>query len=409
MLAGAIWCLVVTGTFYSFSVIAQPLAADRGWPLPDVMFAFGLASLMVPIAMLATGALLDRGAAQALVVGGGLIFGASHAGLALAPTLLLGQLSYGVVGGLGQGLVYTAALSNTLKFFPDKRGLASGLISSGIGVGTIISAPLIHAALTAVGVRAGLIGLGVVQALAIAAAGVVLIRHCPPDYQVSGHGNPAQPRVEAAGRRHYRPGQMVRTPQFWIIIGGYICGTFFGLMMTSNISAIGVDMFALPAATAALFVSLLAFANTAGRLVWGPISDRIGSVRTLMGCFMLAAAALLLLAFARGTTSFAVGVLAVGFAYGGVMAIIPPFTMANFGARHQGMNFSIMFSAFALGGLIAPRLAAQLAASDGGSYSTAFQIAAVLALMGALLGVAYRFFNARHPLQIQGPEGSHPP
>ena len=407
VLAGAIACLMLTGTFYAFSVIAQPLATERGWALPDVMFAFGVASVMVPLSMLATGVLLDRGAAQPLVVVGGVLFGLANIGLGLAPTVLLAQLSYGVVGGFGQGVVYSAALSNTLKFFPDKRGLASGLVSSGLGVGTIISAPLIHALLVAAGVRNGLIVLGVVLALGIAASGIALIRHCPVDYRVPGLVTGQASRAPDA-QRHYRATQMLATPQFWLIIATYVCGTFFGLMITSNVSAIGVTMFGLGGGVAALFVSLLALANASGRLIWGPVSDRIGSVRALMACFVLAAAALLTLSFVSGTTGFAVGVLAVGFAYGGVMAIVPPFTMANFGARHQGINFSIMFSAFALGGLVAPRLAAQIAASNAGSYSIAFQIAAVLALMGVLLAFGYRLVNARRPLQVAAGAGAHP-
>lgn len=407
VLVGAVVCLMLTGTFYAFSVIAQPLAAERGWALPDVMFAFGLASLMVPVSMLATGVMLDRGAARALVIVGGVLYGLANIGLGLAPSVLAAQFSYGVVGGFGQGLVYSAALSNTLKFFPDRQGLASGLISSGLGLGTIISAPLIHALLVATGVRTGLVLLGVVCALGIAASGIGLIRHCPPDYHVPGPQRAADGTV-AAEQRHYRARQMLATPQFWLIIATYVCGTFFGLMITSNVSAIGVTMFGLGGGVAALFVSLLALANASGRLIWGPVSDRIGSVRALMACFVLAAAALLTLSFVSGTTGFAVGVLAVGFAYGGVMAIVPPFTMANFGARHQGINFSIMFSAFALGGLVAPRLAAQIAASNVGSYSIAFQIAAVLALMGVLLALGYRLVNARRPLQVAAGAGAHP-
>lgn len=189
---------------------------------------------------------------------------------------------------------------------------------------------------------------------------------------------------------------MIATPQFWIIIPMFVCGAFFGLMITSNLSGIGESQFGVTAATAALFVSLLAAFNAIGRISWGWVSDRIGIIPSLMMVFVLAAAALVLLGVGSGVAVLAIGVVALGFGFGGVMSLFPPLTMTNFGPKHQGVNYGIVFSAYALSGLVAPRWGASM--GEGGDFSTAFFIAAGIALLGLLLAFVYRAVNARRPV-----------
>lgn len=398
VLAGATIALLCGGALYSFSVFAAPFAQSRGWAIPAVMFAFGLTSMLAPLSMIGSGILIDRGHTRMLMVLGGVLFGLGHVLAGLASDLALFYLSYGIVAGLGQGIMYSAALSNTLKFFPDKRGLASGVITGGMGAGSMIAAPLGRALVDQVGVSRTFVILGVAFALVVAASGLFLVRQCPMGYAPPGWTPPVT-TGGPGGMRQLDWKKMLATPQFWLIIGMFVCGAFFGLMVTSNLATIGTGMFALAPAVAALFVSLLSFANTMGRLAWGAISDRIGQVRSLIAVFVIAIAALLLLGWLRSAVVFTLGTILLGFAFGGVMSLFPPLTMRNYGPKNQGVNYGIVFSAFALSGLVAPSWAGSMAAGAKGDYSQAFFIAAGIAAVGIVLTLTYRAVERVRPVQ----------
>lgn len=395
VLTGAVLTLLMAGALYSFSVFAGPFSDLRGWDKPDVMMAFGIASALAPIPMIVGGILLDRGYTQALIIVGGLLFGGGHLLAGNATSLALFYVAYGVLAGLGQGLMYSAALSNTLKFFPDKRGLASGLITAGMGAGSVVAAPLGRWMVDRMGVASTFTILGIVFAVVVVSSGVFLIRQCPANYTPQGWTPPAASSRGAARQLGWR--QMLATPRFWVLLPTFICGAFFGLMITSNLAPISQDMFGASAATAALFVSLLGLCNMLGRLAWGWISDRITPIVSLMCVFVVAACALVLLGKGSGMAVLVIGVVVLGFAFGGVMSLFPSLTMAAFGPRHQGVNYGIIFSAYAISGVFAPKWAAGIAQGNGGSFSPAFLIAAGIAAVGLVLALVYRTVDRRPP------------
>lgn len=195
--------------------------------------------------------------------------------------------------------------------------------------------------------------------------------------------------------------RMLATPTFWVLLPTFICGAFFGLMVTSNLSVIAQGQFGVAAGTAAMFVSLLALFNAAGRVTWGWVSDRIGASAALALVFVLAIAALLLLGAGSGTAVLVIGVIVLGFGFGGVMSLFPSLTMANYGPRHQGVNYGIIFSAYALSGLVAPRWASGIAEGSGGDFSGAFFLAAGIAVLGLVLTFVYRAIDARARARTQ--------
>lgn len=398
VLAGAAIALLMGGALYSFSVFAPPFAELRGWSVPDVMFAFGLTSMLAPVVMIGSGVLIDRGYARPLMIIGGILYGLGYVGGGLTTSLTLFYLSYGIVTGIGQGIMYAAALSNTMKFFPDKRGFASGVITGGMGAGSALFAPLGRVLISNFGVSQAFVILGIVFAVVVVAVSVLLIRPCPPGYAPAGWTPPAA-GGRPGGFRMLDWKGMISTIQFWVMMPIFICGAFFGLMITSNLSPISQGMFGLSAGTAALYVSLLAVFNALGRIAWGAISDRIGIPASLMAVFVLAAGALVLLGSARGIVVLTIGVIALGFGFGGIMSLFPPLTMSNFGPKNQGVNYGIVFSAYALSGLVAPRWAAGIAESNGGDFSSAFFIAAGIAVLGLVLTLVYRVIDRSRPVQ----------
>lgn len=134
--------LLCTGAIYAFSIFAGPLSKQTGWTMPQIMLAFTLNSAIGPIPMILGGYLVDKGYVKWTISLGALLFsvGFCLSGFATSPTML--YLTYGLMAGLGQGFAYSGALSNTLRFFPDRRGLASGILTAGMGFAAVIASPI---------------------------------------------------------------------------------------------------------------------------------------------------------------------------------------------------------------------------------------------------------------------------
>ena len=389
VLWGSVAILMCTGAIYAFSVFAGPLAAEHGWTMPAVMLAFGINGAISPIPMILGGYIVDRGGARYSILAGGLLFAAGFilAGMSTTTTQL--YLSYGVVAGLGQGLAYSGCLSNTLKFFPDRRGQAAGLVTGGMGMAAVVAAPVASWLIREHGIGTAFVAMGSVYAVVIV-IGSLFIRVAPIGYAPAGWTPPtgAGPAVAVPFTG------MLRTSTFYFILVMLALGAFSGLMIAANASGIGQGMFGLSAATAALFVSAYAASNMLGRIVWGAVSDRIGYLNALKLIYAVVAASMVVLATVSSVVGFAVGIVGLGLCFGGVMGVFPALVMKSFGPRFQGINYGIVFSAYAAMAYFAPSFAAKIGAAHDGDFTRAFVIAIGLALAG--LVVAFVFNGVQH-------------
>lgn len=372
VLVGALMLMFAGGSMYAFSVFRNALVEQKGLPLSEVMIAYSINMGLSPLPMMIGGWFVDRRHARAVAAAGGLLLGAGWilAGQAQSTWQLV--LCYGLLAGSGQGLCYAAGLSNTLKFFPERKGLISGLITGVNGGATIVLAPI--AAAMAANVTQLMTVFGVVFA-ALGLASALLIRPAPVEVVTPGVTGFTQ---------GMRPAQVLRAPVFWLIFGVFVCGAFSGVMIAGNASPIAVTMFGLAPAAAALLVSLYSAANMSGRLVFGTLSDRFGQPRTLLVVFALVAMSLGVLLIGRGhVPALVIGMIGLGLCYGGVMGIMPALVMGTFGPAHQGVNYGMAFAGYSTAALIAPGFAAGVGASHGGDYSIAFLVAIGAAAAGA--------------------------
>jgi OFA family oxalate/formate antiporter-like MFS transporter len=382
--------LMCTGAIYAFSVLAGPLSAAHGWTMPQVMMAFTINAAVGPIPMILGGVLTDRGWTRWLVLVGGLMFASGFALTGVASSLTTLYLSYGVLAGLGQGLAYSGCLGNTMKLFPDRRGLAAGLITGGMGAASVIAAPVGNAIIDGQGVREAFVWLGLAYAVVIVVASFFL-RAAPVGYAPAGWTPPAgRPTVQVRWRA------TLTTPAFWCLFVMMALGAFSGLMIASNASPIGQNMFGLTAATAAVFVSVYSACNALGRVVWGAVSDRLGYTTALMIIYTVVALCMLVLVTVSSTAGFAIGIIGLGLCFGGVMGVFPALTMTNFGPRFQGINYALVFVAYSVSAFFAPRLASGMAAGRDGDFTIPFVISIVLALVGVALTFAFRGVQRAH-------------
>ena len=384
-------CLVnlCIGSLYAWSVFASPMSAYltevNGFGVGSLAIVFSVANAVGPITMISGGAVNDRLGPRWVVLAGGMLFGGGMIGAGFSTSVAMLVVTYGLGCGLGMGLVYGAVVSNAVKFFPDKKGLVGGVVTASYGISSVLVPLLGNVLIGALGVASAFKVLGAGMAIIICGASLVVVR-CPEGYEPVGWRPDVSSNSACATTSDKNWRAMLADPMFYTMLAMLCCGAFSGLMVTSQASALAQSIVAMDAAGAAVAVSMLALANTAGRIASGLCCDRLGYLQTLRLVFFLLIAGMAALVFADPQTPplFMGGLLVVGFCFGSVMGAYPGFTAQQFGSRHNSVNYGIMFIGFALAGIAGPLIMNGLHDAFG-SYIPAFVVAAVLACLGIVL------------------------
>ncbi|ERK28554.1 L-lactate MFS transporter [Clostridium intestinale] len=383
VLLASVMVNLCVGAVYAFSVLAGPLGEKFGWSKAVVMTAFTINAAISPIPMILGGKLLDRGLAKLSIIGGGALFGLGFmlTGFVKEPIHL--YLAYGVLGGLGQGIAYSGTIGNTVKLFPDKKGLATGIVTAGFGGATILAAPIANNLIQNSGVLSTFKIMGIAYMVITIVFGL-LITAAPAGYKPEGW-NP--PTISSANGSNVNVNwiDMIKTSKFYIIASMFTIGALSGMMITSNASIIGQTMFGLSAAIAALYVSLYSFSNCMGRIFWGAVSDKLGRYNALICIYTVVAAMLLVLATTHSVVGFAIGLIGIGLCFGGTLGIFPSIVAEKFGMKYYGVNYGITFIGYSAAAFFGPKIAVQVAGANNGSFTNAFYIALVLSLVGIAL------------------------
>lgn len=385
--------LICTGSIYAFSVFAAPVAEIRGWSLSEVSLAFTISTAISPIPMIIAGKLADKGYAREVMLFGGMFFGVSFILFSLATSLGMLYLGYGIVAGSGISFAYTGALGNATRYFPDKRGFATGMVTAGNGCAAIVIAPIASALILKFDVIVALRTLGIAFIIVSLVCGL-LTKSAPNNYIPAGWTPPvvAKATNKAVDNSVNWQG-MLSQPIFYLALAVFVAAALSGLLVAAHASTIGQNMFALTPATAALFVSLYALSNATGRFMWGAISDKIGRQNVLIVILCLVAAMLFILGRANGVTMFAIGLIGIGLTFGGVMGVFPSVTADLFGAKYMGVNYGIMFSGYGIAAFFGPRIGATIAENNGGDFTQAFNIALIICLVGLTLAILFKFVS----------------
>jgi len=384
------------GSLYAWSVFSGPMAEHlnalhkTALTAADLAIVFSIANGDAFITMIAGGALDRKIGSRMVIFIGVMVFGLGFIVSGLATNVAVLVLGFSILCGLANGFAYVCIISNTVKFFPDKKGLAGGLITASFGISSVIIPPIADVLNRSVGVTRAFIIFGVV----ILSLGVFcnfLIQNCPDDFEPVGwkkkEGGEEQSLAEDKNA-----GQMLRTPVFYVMLGMLFIASTLGLMTISEASSAAQSMIGMSTSSAALIVSVLALFNTAGRIVCGWISDKIGRINTLCGAFIIAIVALALIYLSeagKSTVMFAVGICIIGFFYGAFMGVYPGFTSDQFGVKYSSLNYGIMFIGFSSGGLVGPMIM-QAVFNGTGSYRSAFLIGIVFSAVGLTLTFLYR-------------------
>jgi len=388
---GAVLIQLCLGAIYAWSVFTPGLE-DAGWSKTQtqIVFAVGLATFAV--VMVFAGRKLPSVGPQKLAIAGGITLGIGYAFAALGGgtnfwTVLIGV---GLIGGAGIGLAYVVPIAVGMRWFPDHKGMITGLAVAGFGFGALIWVQVADSWGNLID-NVGLDGTFLIYGIAFVA--LVLIgsiwMKMPPEGWLPAGFTP--PEVTGSGGENFESNEMLRTPQFYLIFLTFAVSAGAGLMAIGLMKLWPVEALVdggMGAAEAddvaglamAVFFSL---ANGIGRITWGTMSDKLGRKRSVV--IMAASQAVLLLAFipmAAGEYTLYLAAALIGFNFGGNFALFPALTADEFGDKVVGQNYPWVFLAYGAGGIIFPILGGAL--GDMGNFPLAFIICAGACALGAV-------------------------
>ena len=412
VVVGATMIQLALGAIYAWSVFTTRLtdtAGDYAFTASQTAWVFSAGLATFASVMVLAGRILPRVGPRPLTIAGGLLLGGGYViGGLFGHSFWIQLLSIGVVGGAGIGLAYVVPISVCVKWFPDKKGLITGLAVAGFGFGATIWVKLAGSWFggllntTSVFGLPGVQSVFVIYGIALAAlilAGSMVMINPPDDYVPSGWTPPVTENNDHEGAVEFRARDMLRTRQFYMLWSVFMFAGISGLMVIYCIKLFGVDALehhgvAGAGAIAGTAMAWYAIFNGLGRIAWGSISDRIGRKTTITLMSALQGLTMLLtyhvfISFGQ-IYGFIVAAALIGFNYGGSFALFPAITADYFGNKNVGSNYGWMFTAYGVAGLAGPLLAgyfkdAAQGAAQPSVWMTPFIIAGVVCLLGAVI------------------------
>ena len=372
IVAGAVLIQLCIGSIYTWSLFNQPLATVNNWNREDVFLAYSIAIFTFAFATMFAGRLQDRKGPRLVATIGILLY---SGGLMLTSQISeLWQLyiSYGIIAGAGVGFVYVCPLSTLVKWYPQRKGLITGIAVGAFGLGSLVFKSAIEYFISAQGVMQTFLILGIICA-AVGGFGASFLR-VPNDKQTSS-------TVSSNTKYQFTPSEMIRTRSFPLIWLMFLFASASGLLVIGLAKDIGMQLAGLDESVAANAVAIIALFNATGRIVWGSLSDRFGRIRMISFMFILTALSMTALSVLTLTyLTFFVTLAMIAFCFGGFLAVFPTVTNEYFGVKNLGANYGIVYQAYGLAALIGPLIVALVS-----SLQTTFLIAAGLAVVGWLI------------------------
>lgn len=381
-LAGALLICVCAGFGYAWSVLQNPIVAAYQWPDSQVSLAYTITVVCSTMAPLFFGGLIRRMSTRTCVMAGAVLFGGGLFLTGMMNAVWQLYLCYGVLSGLGCGFIYPSMMAYVVRLFPEKSGMASGLGTAAYGSGAILWAPVAVHITGAFSLATAFRVLGAVFLAVILVCALLFLREPPENFRQLMCSCEDAKRSDNNGLNR---GQMVRTGSFYLMVVVFTCGLVAGVIVISQASPILQQVLSYTPERAAVFVSVFAACNMAGRFLWGSLSDRLGIRNTMAVVFCLCMLSMAVLAAARQPAAVLCGMGLAASCYGGFASVLTPLTARIFGAKYITENYGVMYVVFGIASLIGPSLAVSFKTAAGGSYTGAFLTAALLALAGLVL------------------------
>jgi OFA family oxalate/formate antiporter-like MFS transporter len=382
--AGGMMLNFALGSLFAWSVFVLPLEHEFGWTRAQTSWVFTFAMMSTTVCLVLGGILQDRRGPRVGAAIGALAIGTAYLLASRTQSLLYLYVTFGIIGGIANGIGYAATVPVASKWFPDRRGLAVGLIVAAYGGGSAIIAPAAAALVEVLGWRTTFRVLGMTF-FAMAAVGAALLRNPPATLNSFTPVGDMASAPEAP--RAISLYQMLGTRTFWSLWIGYWLGTTAGMMTISQLVPFARSA-GLSAAAATFAITVGACGNIGGRIFSGWLSDALGRLRTLRVMIVISAFAMPSLFWWRDQpVVFYLLVAVVYWCYGTQLSVFGSTAADFFGTRNLGRNYGALLTAVGLAGTLGPILGAQTF-DRVGHYGYAFFAAGGLAVV-ALAALAF--------------------
>jgi OFA family oxalate/formate antiporter-like MFS transporter len=384
--AALITMIMIANLQYAWTLFVTPMQKETGWKLSDIQWAFTLFVLFQTWIQPLQGWLIDRMGPRIFTTVAGVLCGIGWGGLGFVTSLPMLYVLY-TVAGIGAALVYGGSIGLALKWFKERRGLASGIIAAGFGGGTALFIPFIFSTIQTRGFRTAFLWTGIFQGLVIVIVAQFL-RHPPEDPATAKAKTSAS--SSQIGRHQFTTAEMLRTPQFYVLYLAFVLMATGGLIVTAHAGPMA-QAWGITAAALTLATSLSPIANGASRIFWGWVSDKTGRELAMMIAFALNAVCLFLVLTVGQFSGamFTATLVLTYFTWGEVFSLFPAICGDYFGPRHATSNYGVLYTAKGVASIIAGGVAALLF-EHFGSWSAAFYGSAGLAFAAAVLAMGLR-------------------
>jgi len=403
LVAAALLLQFSIGAVYAWSVFSKALTVAEPFQLSKLEGAlpFEVTIGMIFIGSYIGGRLQDKKGPRLVALMGGIIYAV---GIILASfshnrgQLWLLVLSYGVIGGFGLGFAYIVPIAMLQKWFPDKRGLITGLAVGGFGFGAVLTSPIAQGLIDSnkdVPTKAFLpLGIGY---LILSLIGASFFRNPPSGYQVPGFSPATSGPVVDSGK-DYTEKEALRTPQWYLLMTILALNVTAGIALISQAAASATDIAGYTKAGAAGLVGALAIFNGGGRIVWAVVSDHTGRMPAFAAMLGLQGICLLAIPHASSAVLFFILAAVIYLCYGGGFGTMPATAGDYFGVRHAGAIYGLMILGWSLGGIIGPFIISGLI-GGAKNYTLGYTVIAVIALASMVLTVITKIPRTRNDVR----------
>lgn len=372
------------GGVYAWSAFSGELANYMGWDYSKVTVAYSIMLMCVALMGLVGGMLLQRFGARKLMIAAGIMWGLGWFATGMAGSIIMLYASFGILAGCASGFGYNPGVVTAVSWFPDKKGFASGMAVGTCGMASLIVAPLANFLLTRFNVMTAFRLVGGMF-LVVSLATSWYIDGPPAGWKPEGY-TPAAAQAASEGKT-WR--EMLKDPRCYLL-----CASVAGLMLIGHASRIGQEVAGITAAQAALLVGIMAVANFVGRLALGSLSDVLGRHKVVIGVMLLCALDMVFLSSVSTFPAFVAAIVITGVCFGGTLATFSALSSDTFGAKYNGINYSIIFTGYGIASIVGPNVATAIKSSTG-NYSGAFIFAAVCSILAAALCFGAKQLNKK--------------
>ena len=362
------------GTIYTWSLFNQPLVDKFGWQLSKVTITFSITSFALAFSTLAGGKLQEKLGIRKLISISGLILGIGLILTSKVTSLSMLYVTAGIIVGAADGVAYLTSLSNCIKWFPEKKGLISGISVGAYGTGSLIFKYINGSLINNNGVSEAFLYWGII-AMILVVIGAQLLKDAPV---VSSITNTAD---NNSNNKDFSVKEMLKTKNAYFLFIIFFTACMSGLYLIGIVKDVGVQLAGLTPAVAANAVAMVAIFNTAGRIILGALSDKLGRLNVIIFSLAVTTVSVFVLSFVHlDFVIFFACVASIAFCFGGNITVFPTIISDFFGSKNQTKNYGIIYQGFGFGALSGSFIAAL-----AGGFIPTFTIVGCLCIVSIIL------------------------